>query len=72
MSTYQVNDKLYFISDMDKGDILLSGVVVQVGDIEDNKIHYIIQFPEDADPDTSIPLYALTHEQYVAHYNKNP
>lgn len=70
--TYQVNDKLYFVTDMDKGDVLVSGIVVDVGQPENNKIDYIIQFPLDANPDTTTPLYALTHDEYVSYYNREP
>ena len=72
MTTYQVDDKLYFVTDMEKGDVVVSGVVVSVGQPENNKIDYIIQFPEDADPETTIPLYALTHDEYVRYYGKAP
>ena len=70
--TYQVNDKLYFVSDMEKGDVVVSGIVVDVGQPENNKIDYIIQFPEDANPDTTVNLYALTEDEYVKYYNRQP
>ena len=70
--TYQVNDKLYFVSDMEKGDVVVSGIVVEVGIPENNKIDYIIQFPEDADPDTTVNLYALTESEYQEYYKRNP
>ena len=70
--TYQVNDKLYFVTDMEKGDILVSGVVVSVGEPADNKIDYVIQFPEDANPDTTVKLYALTEQEYMEYYKRNP
>ena len=70
--TYQVNDKLYFVTDMEKGDVLVSGIVVDVGVPQDNKIDYIIQFPENANPDTTVNLYALTHDEYVQYYNREP
>lgn len=70
--TYQVNDKLYFVTDMEKGDILVSGVVVSVGEPADNKIDYIIQFPEDANPVTTVKLYALTEQEYMEYYKRNP
>jgi len=57
---------------MSKGDVLVSGVVVDVGVPENNKIDYIIQFPQDADPDTSMPLYALTRDEYIAYYKREP
>lgn len=52
--------------------MLVSGVVVDVGVPENNKIDYIIQFPQDADPDTSMPLYALTRDEYIAYYKREP
>jgi hypothetical protein len=70
--TYQVNDKLYFVSDMQKGDVVVSGIVVDVGVPENNKIDYIMQFPEDADPDTSNQLYALTEAEYLEYYKRQP
>ena len=70
--TYQVNDKLYFVRDMQKGDVVVSGIVVDVGVPKDNKIDYIIQFPEDADPDTTNQLYALTEAEYLEYYKRQP
>jgi len=70
--TYQVNDKLYFVRDMQKGDVVVSGIVVDVGVPENNKIDYIMQFPEDADPDTTNQLYALTEAEYLEYYKRQP
>jgi len=70
--TYQVNDKLYFVRDMQKGDVVVSGIVVDVGVPKDNKIDYIMQFPEDADPDTNNQLYALTEAEYLEYYKRQP
>jgi cell division protein FtsB len=70
--TYQVNDKLYFVRDMQKGDVVVSGIVVDVGVPKDNKIDYIMQFPEDADPDTTNQLYALTEAEYLEYYKRQP
>ena len=70
--TYQVNDKLYFVRDMQKGDVVVSGIVVDVGVPENNKIDYIMQFPEDADPDTNNQLYALTEAEYLEYYKRKP
>ena len=70
--TYQINDKLYFVADMQKGDVVASGIVVDVGIPENNKIDYIIQFPEDASPDTVNRLYALTEAEYIEYYKRQP
>jgi hypothetical protein len=70
--TYQINDKLYFVKDMDKGDVVVAGVVVSVGEPQDNKIDYIIQFGENDEPDTVNRLYALTEDEYIRYYNREP